>query len=118
MPKTKDTFSRYMVIDEVLRNWKPVKTEQLARICSDRIGKPISQRSIQKDIDDMRFDTSLNINAPINYDTKRKAFYYDKGAASILFPTINLSDEEITALLFYLKASNHYKEYKIFNEIS
>lgn len=118
MPKNKDAFSRYKTIDKVLRNWRPVKSKKLAEICSEKLGKPVSVRQIQKDIEDMNEDTSLEINAKIKYDTKLKSFYYDKDTPPILFPPIELSMEEITALLFYIKASNHYNDLKIFKGIS
>lgn len=118
MPKNKDAFSRYKTIDKTLRNWKPIKSRRLAEICSEKLGKPISVRQIQKDIEDMNEDTSLEINARIKYDTRLKSFYYDKDTPPILFPPVELSMEEITALLFYIKASSHYNDLKLFKGIS
>lgn len=118
MPKNKDAFSRYKTIDKTLRNWRPIKSKKLAEICSEKLGKPVSVRQIQKDIEDMNEDTSLEINASIKYDTKLKSYYYEKDTPPILFPPIELSTEEITALLFYIKASSHYNDLKIFKGIS
>ena len=118
MPRTKDALSRYQIIDKELRRWHLLSSAQLASTCSDKLGIPISHRTIQKDIVDMKEDSSLNLNAPIFYDKKRKCHYYKKGTPVLIFPSIDLSEEEIYALLFYTKATSHFKNYKIFGQIS
>lgn len=118
MPRTKDALSRYLIIDKVLRRWRPISSKKLASLCSERLGDDISPRTIQKDISDMKEDTSLNLNAPILYDTKKKCHYYEKGTPQLIFPSIELSEEETYALLFYTKAASHFKNYKIFGQIS
>lgn len=118
MPRTKDALSRYRTIDKELRRWRPLSTKSLASACTERLGMPVSQRAIQKDIADMKEDTSLGLYAPILYNKSKKSYYYEKGAPQLIFPTIELSEEEIFALLFYIKASSHFKNYKIFNQIS
>jgi predicted DNA-binding transcriptional regulator YafY len=118
MPRTKDALSRYRIIDRELRRWRPLSSKKLASICSERLGVNISPRTIQKDIGDMKEDTSLNLNALILYDTKKKCHYYERGTPPLLFPSIELSEEETYALLFYTKATSHFKKYKIFSQIS
>lgn len=118
MPRTKDALSRYRIIDKELRRWRPLSTKSLAIACSERMSIPISQRQIQQDITDMKDDSGLGLFAKILYDTRKKCFYYEKGTPPLIFPTIELSEEEIFALLFYTKTSSHFKHYKIFNQIS
>lgn len=118
MPRTKDALSRYMIIDKDLRRWRPLSSKQLATSCSDKLGITISHRTIQKDIVDMKEDTSLNINAPVLYDKRKKCHYYERNTPQLLFPSIDLSEEETYALLFYTKAASHFKNYKIFGQIS
>lgn len=118
MPRTKDALSRYRTIDKELRRWRPLSTKSLASSCTERMGIPVSQRAIQQDIADMKEDSGLGLYAPILYDTHKKSFYYEKGTPTLIFPSIELSEEEIFALLFYTKASSHFKNYKIFNQIS
>jgi predicted DNA-binding transcriptional regulator YafY len=117
MPKNKDAFIRYDIIDSELRKGLLVKTKSLSKLCSDRLGKTITNRTIQKDIRDMMEDSGLEFYAQIKYNTFKKAHYYDKDTPPI-FPAISLNEEEIDALLFYSKALYHYKNYSIFNNIS
>lgn len=117
MPRTKDALSRYKVIDQELRKNRPVSSKYLAGKCSEKLGKPVSVRTIQKDLDDMKNDTGLNMNAAIGYDAKKKMFYYNPDAPLVIFPSIALSDEETYALLFYTKATSHFKNYKIFGQM-
>jgi len=117
MPKNKDAISRYRIIDAELRRGRPIKTSKIAEICSEKMGIPISNRTILKDIEDLKEDTGLGYYAEIKYNKIQKAHYYEKDAKKI-FPTVVLSDEEINALLFYSKALSHYKNYTIFNNIS
>lgn len=116
MPKNKDAYSRYKIIDQKLRQRDYVKTSELAEICSDRLGIPISIRTIQKDIKDLMKDTSLKIYAPIKYSNKEKAYYYPEDVNEI-FSTLELEEEEISALLFYSRIQNQYNKLGIFNEI-
>lgn len=117
MPKNKDAYSRYRIIDSALRKMGYVKTKELADLCSEKLGIPISSRTIQKDIDDLKFDTSLNLNVPIKYCNSRKAHYYPDNVESI-FPAIELQEEELNALIFYAKSLTRNKHHKIFKDIT
>ncbi|MEO9885564.1 MAG: WYL domain-containing transcriptional regulator [Balneola sp.] len=117
MPKNKDAYSRYRIIDQILRQRPFVKTSELAEICAERLGlDSISGSTIQKDIRDLREDTVLQIYAPIQYSHSEKAHYYPDDVDEI-FPAIELSDQEISALLFYGKVQNQYRQYGIFSDI-
>lgn len=117
MPKNKDAYTRYKIIDQYLRQVDFAKTSRLSEICSDRLGIPVSVRTIQKDIKDLKEDTVLQIYAPIEYSNRIKAYYYHKNVNDI-FPALELNSEEISALLFYGKVHNQYNNLGIFHEIT
>ena len=117
MPRNKDALARYRIIHRELKTGFKYKTKRLAVICSDQIGIPISQRTIQKDLSDLRYDTNLGFYLPIEEDKVEKAYYYAEVPTSI-FPSLELSPEEIYALLFYAKTLSQYSEYPAFKEIT
>jgi len=63
----------------------------------------VSPKTIQRDIDFMRYRLGL----PIEYDPLRFGFYYSEPVAS--FPSIEVSEGEITALFVAQKALAQYK---------
>lgn len=117
MPKNKDAISRYRVIDQYLRRTPYAKTKRLTEVCEEKLGIPVSQRTIQKDLMDMKEDTALGYFAPIEYDTKKQSYYYPDGVDE-LFPAIELDNEEISALLFYGQIQSQYNQLGIFGEIT
>ena len=119
MPKNKDAYSRYKIIDFYLRHHECATVKRLAEVCTGRLSINVAVRTIQKDIADLRYDSVLNINAPI-LEFKRdhtNYYYYDKGTPEI-FTSIELLEEEIYALLFYAKTMSQYKGYPIFKDIA
>lgn len=116
MPINKDAYSRYRIIDRLLRKNSFVKTSQMVEVCSESLGINISPRTIQKDINDLREDSSLRIDAPIKYSHSQKAFYYPDDVDEI-FPALELGEEEISALLFYAQTQDQYRTYGIFKDI-
>ena len=63
----------------------------------------VSPKTIQRDIDFMRDRLGL----PIDYDAKRFGFYYTEAVTG--FPSIEVSEGEITALFVAQKALAQYK---------
>ncbi|MEP6699054.1 MAG: WYL domain-containing protein [Verrucomicrobiota bacterium] len=63
----------------------------------------VSPKTIQRDIDFMRDRLGL----PIDYDAKRFGFYYTQAVSA--FPSIEVSEGEITALFVAQKALAQYK---------
>jgi len=76
VPQNKHALIRYHIIDCLLRQSDFVKTAFIADYCYEKIGYKVSQRTIQLDIDAMRYDSFLRFFAPIEYCKKRKAYYY------------------------------------------
>lgn len=98
MPKNKNAFIRYRIIDGALRNKHkryPTKQE-LIDACSG-LGS-VSARTIDSDIYDMKFDEELGYAAPIEYDRKLKGYYYTDPNYSI--NNLPLKQEDLYALEF------------------
>lgn len=98
MPKNKNAFIRYRIIDGAIRSKhkKYPSKQELIEACSG-LGK-VSARTIDGDIYDMKFDEELAYNAPIEYDRKQKGYYYTDANYSI--NNLPLKQEDIYALEF------------------
>lgn len=116
MPKSKDQYIRFQIIDRELRRWPSIKTSRLVKIISEFLGKSIDIRTVQKDIEAMRFDKKLGFNAPIEYDTRKKEYRYTDDTYSI--SKFNLEEKEVKALKFYAQCLGLYSGYSIFNDFS
>ena len=116
MPKNKEALKRYRIIHNVLRRGGKHKTSRIVEICNDA-GIPIKLRTIQKDLEDLAEDTELGFFLPIKKDDASKTYYY-KEIPKNIFPSLELEQDEINALLFYAKTISQYKEYPLFNEIT
>ena len=92
MAQNKYAIARYHMIDRLLHRNEYVKTMYIVEICRTKLRCKVTQRTIQMDIDAMRNDSFLGYYAPIEYDSKRKAYYY-KDAAYRLFPMHFSADE-------------------------
>lgn len=98
MPKNKNAFIRYRIIDGCLRNKHqkfPTK-QDLIEACSG-LGS-VSERTIDKDIYDMKYDEELGYQAPIEYDRKLRGYYYSDPDYSI--SKIPLKQEDLYAIEF------------------
>jgi predicted DNA-binding transcriptional regulator YafY len=116
MPRSKEQFVRYKIIDRELHNKSWVTTSQLKKSIEDFLLESISERAIQKDIKAMQEDTRLGYNAPIEYSKRRGAYRYTDKNYSIL--RFSLQDNEITALKFYASCLGMYGPYSIFKDFS
>lgn len=84
MAQNKFALARYRVIDSMLHKNDYVKTSAIADKCIELIGFRVSQRTIQLDIEAMRYDPILGYNAPIGYCGRRKAYYYENRDYTLL----------------------------------
>lgn len=98
MPKNKNAFIRYRIIDGALRNkHKRYPSKQdLIEACQG-LGS-VSARTIDSDIYDMKFDEELGYFAPIEYDRKLRGYYYTDANYSI--NNLPLKQEDLYALEF------------------
>lgn len=78
MPQNKFAFARYRIIDFMLRRHDYVKTAAIVEQCRSRTGFDVTSRTIELDIAAMRYDTFLGYFAPIVYDSRRKAYCYER----------------------------------------
>jgi predicted DNA-binding transcriptional regulator YafY len=116
MPKSKNQFLRFQIIDSALRSNSWVKSSRLQELVYEYLRDEVSIRTIQKDIDAMKNDTRLKYYAPIKQDTRRKAFCYTDREYSI--SNFALGKDEINALKFYASCLRIYSEYSLFKDFS
>jgi len=112
--KTKHQRARIQIIDRELSKHDFVKTSDLERIIACEL-LPVTCRTIQKDIELMQEDPPMGYAAPIEKNTKKKAYYYKDPNFTI--QAFGLKTEDIMTLLFYARTLEQYKGYKIFEDI-
>lgn len=84
MPVNKDAYARYRLIDERLRRPLGAPTlDDLIRYVSDKLGKTVAKRTIQQDLQNMRWNEELGFKAPIVYDRREKVYRYQDSGYSI-----------------------------------
>ena len=98
MPKNKQAYIRYRIIDANIRNkQKPFPTkEELIKACE--VITSVSPRTIEQDLYDMQHDEELGYFAPIRYDRLRKGYCYEDPNYSI--SNIPLKENDLYALEF------------------
>lgn len=112
--KTKHPLARIQIIDRELSQNEYVKTKDLVSIIATET-LPVTQRTIQKDIEIMKEESNVGYSAPIAYDSKKRAYFYTDPNFTI--QAFGLKEEDIMALLFYAKTLEQYKGVKIFKDI-
>ena len=116
MPKNKDAYTRYRLIDEALKNkQRPYPSlPELADKCEELLGKRVSISTVQKDIYAMRFDEGLNFFAPIDYNKTQKGYYYSDPQYSI--SKLPLKQEDLYALEFAAGLLRQFKDFPILKQ--
>lgn len=96
--KNKQALTRYRLIDiRMTMRQKPAPSlEDLIAFVSEKIGAPVSESCIQKDLYAMRYDESLGFNAPIAWDRKARGYVYTEPNYSI--NAIPVSEEDLQGL--------------------
>lgn len=89
MPQNKFALARYAIIDELLKKNNYVKTSTITEACKRNLGYQVSQRTIQLDMNSMKNDSFLGIFAPIEYCSKRKAYYYHDSDYEFAYQQLN-----------------------------
>ncbi len=117
MPRNKEAYIRYKVINRCLKEFRYTSMEKLIRACEEALDiSPISERTIYKDISDMKKDQRLGFNAPIKFDRYRRGYYYTDPNYST--DNIPLSNEELQALSFASGILHQYKNIPFFDTFS
>ncbi len=91
-------YIRYRIINSLLSNRRSVSIKEIMDACRDAMGVKVSKRTIEKDIENMRYDSVLNFNAPIVYDHYLRGYKYEDTGYSI--DRLSLKDEEVETLKF------------------
>jgi predicted DNA-binding transcriptional regulator YafY len=110
MPSNKDAYTRYKLIDERLRSKNkpaPTLTDLLEYVCK-KLSKEVSQRTLQIDLQDMRYDEGLGYHAPIAYDRKTKAYCYSEPSYSI--DKLPLNEEDLFGLDIAIGILKQFKD--------
>jgi predicted DNA-binding transcriptional regulator YafY len=100
MPINRNTLLRYKTIDRMLRKGRKVTLDELIEACNDALYETngygeVSRRTIQHDIQEMRYSQALGYYAPIKVVDK-KYYKYDEYGYSIT--QIPLSSEDMVQL--------------------
>lgn len=108
-------YRRYMEIDRCLNSKKKYWTKQeLLQALRDK-DFDISESTLEKDIKNMRWETSLPFqNAPIKYISKIRPYHYSE-EFSISIP---VDDEELHALDVAVRTLNQFKDIEYFSQFA
>jgi predicted DNA-binding transcriptional regulator YafY len=108
MPLNRDAFTRYRLIDERLRR-KPYPTlEDLISHVSEHEDKPIGRRTIQLDIQEMRYSQSLKFEAPIVFDRGTNCYHYSDANYSI--NNLPVTADDLHGLEFAISILDQFKQ--------
>lgn len=117
MPVNKSALIRYRVINRCLIGNRKATREQLKKACEDAFyGKEISYRTIDSDLNAMRYDEGLKYFAPIICDKWTKSYYYKEPGYTI--EKIPLSTEEYETLLLAAKLLEQFSDAPVFQTFS
>lgn len=116
MPLNKEALIRYRIIDSCLRNRQHQfpTLEFLVQACEEKLGKPFSSSTIQKDIYTMRFDDALGFRAPVEYSKKHHGYYYTD--QNFTLASIPLSEQDIEAMEFAVSLLQQFRGVKILEQ--
>lgn len=116
MSKNLDAVIRYRIINNCLRNkFKTFPTKQeLKEACEDKLDTAVSERTIDKDLNEMRYNESLGYFAPIVFDRKTKGYSYSDPNYSI--DSIPIGKSDLNAIEFAAEILGQYKNVNILNE--
>lgn len=117
MAQNQQALLRYRVILKVLRRSGNHSSRDIFQACINS-GIDTSYRTIQKDLQDLKDDPLIfGRDLNIKFDPRKKKWRSD-GIPKEIFSLLELEDGEVTALLFYAKTVNQYREYPLFKEMS
>ncbi len=125
MGKTKNALIRYRIIDKCLRRVDEKWTwKELAEKCADALEElsgekdSISERTIKKDLNNMRHNEDLGYFAPIAYDRKEKSYYYENRNFSITESPLSRQDgRELKSALNLLRQFTGFSYLKGINNV-
>jgi len=104
----KNPYLRYRIIHSCLssrqHNYWTIG-ELVARLADHDL--QVDKRSVERDIEAMRYDTRLNYNAPIVYDRKAKGYCYNDRSFSL--DRLPLTEDDLRALTLATNILHQYR---------
>lgn len=114
MPINRNTLLRYKTIDRMLRNGRRATLQELIDACNDALYEhngygEVSRRTVQHDIEEMRYSRELGYYAPIKV-VDRKYYKYDDYDYSITDVPLSEADmRQLTEAVELLKQMSSFK---------
>ncbi len=109
MAKFKPQFRRLIYIDEAIR--KGSRTEKLPNARSLAEDYEVSQRTIQRDLDFMKWE----LNAPLEYDPQRYGYYYTE--PDYRLPALSISQGDFFAVTIGEKVLQQYRGTPLYDRL-
>jgi len=118
MPKNKEAYIRYRVIDRLLQTPYPQykSMDRIIQQLEDELGKEFHKSTVQKDIKAMREDEALGFLAPIKYYKAENGYYYSEPGYNI--SGIQLNTEEVNSINLAVQTLNQYSDVGAFSQFS
>lgn len=110
MPVNKNAYARYRIIDDVLNYKKYADFHTLKEACERRLDTTVAERTLKKDLADMRLD----FDAPIEYDNYRKAYFYSRSFT--MQTTVPLASNDLAALQFAVSTLEQFPNLPILQD--
>jgi predicted DNA-binding transcriptional regulator YafY len=107
MPQNRDAYTRYRMIDVRLRKKPHPHLEDLIDCVSEGLDRPVAKRTVQFDLQEMRYNQLLKFNAPVVYDKKEKTYRYSDEKYSI--HNLPVSADELHGLDFAISILDQFK---------
>lgn len=107
MPLNRDAYTRYRLLDARIRKKPHPTLEDLIEYIQQHTDKVVSKRTIQLDLQEMRYNQSLGFNAPIAYNRSEKNYCYTDEAYSIT--NLPVSADELHGLDFAISLLEQFK---------
>ena len=108
MPLNRDAFTRYRLIDERIRRRPSPTLEELIAHLSEHLDRPVSKRTVQLDLQEMRYSQSLKFEAPIVFDRAGKSYSYSDIGYSI--NNLPVTADDLHGLEFAISLLDQFKE--------
>ena len=112
MPHVKNAYLRYRILNSCFTN-RQKRYWTIAELLEKLVAHDIlvEKRTLEADFEMMRHDERLGYHAPITYDKKEKAFFYNDPHFSI--DHVPLTEEDLQALTLAANILHQYKSVKL-----
>jgi len=110
MPVNKSAYARYRIIDDVLNYKKYADLQMLLESCERKLDTSFGERTIKKDIADMR----MEFDAPIEFDKMERGYFYAEPFS--MQTSIPLKSNDLSALQFAAQTLSHLGNISILSD--